>query len=354
MLLSSFQGFVQATKNVRTANLLVSSEFFNPCIMKSSIHTYITVLLMVFAMIFVCKKCATESSSSESTFDSIECTDNSLLKSLPKEILDCILSLTDKKGRISMSVACKLFEGYKLPHLSSSFGFLYHNWIGKYRNQLKLCVCPGNEKLKIKEFVLASKSEVVSEIQFSSFIYFYRALEFGFIPKINQKISFAFTTVLFDYKLLSNSALRETIQEMNLMNLSIDTISITSSDKIDIHYFKIFLQCFEAPNLSISKLKLTLNRCKAISFKEVLSLLSNCSISNLWINYESYDVWRSDVVQILKRNAKNLRELNVFYCSWNPYADHSAGFLRHLFPILPLFENLEVFNTNLPAAIKFR
>ena len=320
--------------------------------MRASIHFLSLRFLMLIIVLISRTMCSSESSRNESTFDYVEPneiltvyhgTDISLLKALPKDILDCILSLTDRKGRISMSVACKLFEGYKLTPLSSSVGFLYHNWIGKYRNQLKLCVCPENNGVKIEEFVSASKDKFVTEVYFSSFQFFILALQSGFTPMTSQKISMRSSSHLsFDHELDYHSIIQEASQKMNFYR-----VSVNASDVNDIPFLTSFLDYFQYLNVSLTKLELYLNCMPSKPFKELLVLLENFSLSSLSIEFISSDFFCVEMLNLMQRNQVNLRELHLKYLGNSDFVQNDESCWNVLFPIIQQFGNLKVFDTNM-------
>ena len=266
----------------------------------------------------------------------------SLIEDVPKEILDYIFSLTDRRSGIAMCSTCSSFKDYALPCLSSSFGFLYHNWIGEGLGQLKLFVSPGNEEFKIEEFVLASKNKFVAEVHFSSFKYFILALQSGFIPKRNQKISISSSDVSsFD----SEMDLYSLFEKLNLSDLHIDKIRIKASDKEDIPYLKSFLEFFNSPKLSLSKLDLILDDA---AVKELVSLLSNSTFSSLSIRFDSANFLIDEILQWMQRNALNIKDMNLKYKGeYDQIRDVEIFLMNELFPIIMQFDNLEMLNPNI-------
>ena len=267
---------------------------------------------------------------------------------IPHDILDYIMSLFKKRDRIAMFSTCKFFADYRLPHLFSSYGLLYHSWIGEERDVLKLSVCPENEDANVNEFVLASKSAFVKEVYFSSFKYFILALQSGFTPKFNQKISFSSSnTSSFDSEMDLATVFQ--VFSQNLMSkLNINAVSVKSSDEDDILYFKSFLEYFVPENLYLPKLELTFNGMQSKSFEDLMSLLSNFSISSLLIEFNSFDFLSDGFLQLMERNALNLKEFHIDYTGSVQFVNDAIILINGLFPNIEQFESLQVFYSNLP------
>ena len=288
--------------------------------MRTSIHSHSIALLMCIVMVFASVWCSSKSSSYESHFDSAESavshgTDMSLLKSLPIEIFVRILSFTDRLDIIAIGSTCSLFADCGSPHLSSSFGFLFYNWIGESRDQLKLCVCPGNEESYINEFVLASRSIFVCETHFSSFKYFILALHFGFMARSNQKILISSSNVTsLDLELNLTSFFQNEFSEaLNSGKFKIDTISVNSSDENDLLWLTSFLALCQGKNVSLSKLELNINTMPSKVFEEFLLLISSFNMTSLLVDFHSYDFLGDKILQLIESYAPHIVEMRLAY-----------------------------------------